>query len=63
VLNIDAALLEVATEGAYTIASVRYTGQLRENNGAIENIDEIWHLQKALHPSDAPWLLAGIQQA
>lgn len=62
VLTIEAALLEVVTEGDYTIASVRYSGQLRENNGAIENIDEIWHLQKALRPSDAPWLLAGIQQ-
>jgi predicted lipid-binding transport protein (Tim44 family) len=62
VLNIEAALIEVVTEGAYTIASVRYSGQLRENNGAIETIDEIWHLQKALQPSDAPWLLAGIQQ-
>lgn len=63
VLNIDAELIEVATEGAYTIASVRYSGQLRENNAAIEHINEIWHLQKALQPSNAPWLLAGIQQA
>lgn len=63
VLNIDAELIEVVTEGAYTIASVRYSGQLRENNGAIEHINEIWHLQKTLQPSNAPWLLAGIQQA
>lgn len=63
VLNIDAELLEVVNEGAYTIASVRYSGQLRENNGVAEHINEIWHLQKALHPDNAPWLLAGIQQA
>lgn len=63
VLNIDAALIEVVTEGAFSIASVRYSGQLRENKGAIEHINEIWHLQKALQPSNAPWLLAGIQQA
>ncbi len=62
VVSIDAELLEVVTEGDYTIASVRYTGQLRENDGAIETIDEIWHLQKALQRSESPWLLAGIQQ-
>lgn len=63
VLNIETELLEVVNEGAYTIASIRYTGQLRENNGVAEAINEIWHLQKALHPAQAPWLLAGIQQA
>lgn len=63
VLSIETELLEVVNEGAYTIASVRYTGQLRENNGVAEPINEIWHLQKALHPEQSPWLLAGIQQA
>lgn len=62
VVRLDAELLEVVSEGDYTIASVRYSGQLRENNGPIENIDEIWHLQKATQRSESPWLLAGIQQ-
>ena len=44
------------------IASVRLTGQLSENNGAPENVDEIWHVQKDLRDSKAVWLLAGIQQ-
>jgi predicted lipid-binding transport protein (Tim44 family) len=69
-------LLQVANEGDMAIASVRFTGQLRENNGAAEvvqagmphsgnshNVDEIWHVQKNLRDDKAVWLLAGIQQS
>ncbi|MSP86202.1 MAG: Tim44 domain-containing protein [Methylotenera sp.] len=62
VITIHAELLEVANEGDYSIASVRFTGQLSENNGAPENVDEIWHIQKNLQDAAAAWLLAGIQQ-
>ena len=62
VLNINAELLEVSNDDDYSIASVRFTGQLRENNAAIENVDEIWHVQKNLSDDKAVWLLAGIQQ-
>ena len=44
------------------IASVRFTGPLRENNGMPENVDEIWHVQKNLRDDKSVWLLAGIQQ-
>lgn len=62
VVAIDTVLLEVANEGSYAIASVRMTGQLRENNGAPESFDEIWHVQKNLADDKSVWLLAGIQQ-
>lgn len=62
VVAIQADLLEVANEGDLAIASVRFTGQLRENNGAPESIDEIWHVQKNLRDEKSVWLLAGIQQ-
>jgi predicted lipid-binding transport protein (Tim44 family) len=62
VLTINAELLEVATEGDYSIASVRFIGQLRENDGMPENVDEIWHVQRNLHDEKSTWLLAGIQQ-
>jgi len=62
VLSIHTELLEVANEGDYAIASVRFTGQLRENDGAPESIDEIWHVQKDLRDDKSVWLLAGIQQ-
>jgi len=62
VLAINGELLEVANEGDMAIASVRFTGQLRENNGAPDNVDEIWHVQKNLRDDKSVWLLAGIQQ-
>ena len=62
VLSINAELLEVANEGDYTISSVRFTGQLSENNNTPENVDEIWHIQKYTKEANTAWLLAGIQQ-
>ena len=62
VLNIDARLLEVSREGDYAVASVRFNAQLRENNGEIENVDEIWNLQTNIRDNQSIWLLAGIQQ-
>lgn len=59
---IDAELLEVATEGDYSIASVRFFGQIRENSDTPERFDEVWHVQKDLRDAKARWLIAGIQQ-
>lgn len=61
VLDIDAEVLEVVEEGDRYIASVRFTGHIREErDGPVETVDEIWHLVK---PRDGKsgWLLAGIQ--
>ncbi len=63
VMFIDANLLEVETTNDMAIASVRFTGQLRDApDGEPETFDEIWHVQKDLKDPNATWLLAGIQQ-
>ena len=63
VMFIDANLLEVETTHDMAIASVRFTGQLRDvPDGEPEAFDEIWHVQKDLKDPNATWLLAGIQQ-
>lgn len=62
VLSVSGELLEVANEGDFAIASVRFAGQLRENGGAPQEVDEIWHVQKDLRDDRSVWLLAGIQQ-
>ena len=63
VMFIDANLLEVETTHDMAIASVRFTGQLRDvPDGETEEFDEIWHVQKDLKDPNATWLLAGIQQ-
>ncbi len=59
---VNGELLEVVTEDDLAIASVRLSGQLRENNGAPEQFEEIWHVQKDLKDDNSVWLLAGIQQ-
>lgn len=62
VLAINGELLEVSNEGDWAIASVRFTGQLSENNAPAENVDEIWHVQKNLKDDKSVWLLSGVQQ-
>ncbi|MCK9283967.1 MAG: Tim44-like domain-containing protein [Rhodocyclaceae bacterium] len=62
VVQLDAQLLEVATEDKRHIASVRFFGQLRETpQAAPENFDEVWHLIKPVDGSGG-WSVAGIQQ-
>lgn len=60
--SVNAELLEVSNENNLAIASVRMSGQLRENNGSPVSFDEIWHVQKNLQDDKSVWLLAGIQQ-
>lgn len=62
VLNIDAKVLEVAEDDNRYVASVRFTGLIREDAAANpEAVDEVWHLIKARNGAGG-WLLAGIQQ-
>jgi predicted lipid-binding transport protein (Tim44 family) len=62
VVQLNAALLDLSSEGARQIASVRFSGSIRETAGAApEAFDEVWHLTR---PADASsgWIIAGIQQ-
>jgi predicted lipid-binding transport protein (Tim44 family) len=62
VVTLDARVIEVVTEGDHYIASVRFTGLIREEPGAQpESFSEVWHLQKPVNGSSG-WLMAGIQQ-
>lgn len=61
VIQIDAELLEVAVESYATIASVVFSGEVREEQNATPvTIKEIWHFHKNKF-RDA-WIVAGIQQ-
>jgi predicted lipid-binding transport protein (Tim44 family) len=62
IVSLEAEVLEVVSENSKHIASVRFTGSLREKNSAEnETFDEIWHLEKPLDGSSG-WLISGIQQ-
>ncbi|MCB1986556.1 MAG: Tim44 domain-containing protein [Burkholderiales bacterium] len=63
VMFLDANLLDVEANNDSAIASVRFTGQMRElPDGEPEAFDEVWHVEKDLKDPDSVWLLAGIQQ-
>ena len=62
-VTLNADLVEVVTEGDMAIASVRFSGLIRETAGAVaEPFDEIWHVQKSLSDPKSTWLVSGIQQ-
>ena len=63
IVSLNVNVLEVTTEGQRAVASVRYTGEIREAVGApAEAFDEVWHVAKRLDDAKSTWLLAGIQQ-
>jgi predicted lipid-binding transport protein (Tim44 family) len=62
VVALDAEILEVVTEGRQHVASVRFTGALREDGASeAKPFVEVWNLAKPVDGSSG-WLLAGIQQ-
>jgi len=61
VVTLDAELLGIETTARDYLASVRYTGMIREEEGAeAKPFDEVWVLSKPL--SGGGWMLAGIRQ-
>ncbi len=63
VVSLDAQLVEAVIEGDYEVASVRFSGTMREEPGAApEPFDEIWHVRKDLRERNPAWLISGIQQ-
>jgi len=62
VVNLDAILLGIETGPTEYLASVRFSGSMRENNQAEATpFEEVWNLSKPVEGRGG-WLLAGIQQ-
>lgn len=58
VLQLDASVVDVATEDGQQVVSVRFWGLVREaSEQAATDFDEVWHLVR----SGEGWLIAGIQ--
>jgi predicted lipid-binding transport protein (Tim44 family) len=63
VVQLDAELLDVGTEAKHALASVRFSGLIREEaNAAPEAFSEVWHLSKPVD-GNRGWCIAGIQQS
>jgi predicted lipid-binding transport protein (Tim44 family) len=58
--SVEASLLGIESTANSHTASVRFSGQLREE-GEVVTIDEVWNLSKPVDGSRG-WVLAGIQQ-
>lgn len=62
VVTLNAELLEVTTEAGRHIASVHFSGMIREETGtAAAPFNEVWNLSKPVEGSKG-WVIAGIQQ-
>jgi predicted lipid-binding transport protein (Tim44 family) len=62
VASLEAAVLDVSTEGDSHWASVHFQGTLREDGAVLPKpFDEIWNLVKPVNGKTG-WLLAGIRQ-
>jgi predicted lipid-binding transport protein (Tim44 family) len=62
VVSLDAELMGMETVGNEHLASVKFSGMIREEErAAAEPFVEVWNLSKPVSGSGG-WLLAGIQQ-
>ena len=62
VVTLNADVLEGVTEGDVYVASVNFSGMIREDiGGAAAPFSETWHLEKPLDGRTG-WLISGIQQ-
>lgn len=64
VVTLNAELLGVQRDEDQAIASIRFSGLIREEEGGGANqVNEIWHVQHPWGTSAGDWLIVGIQQA
>jgi predicted lipid-binding transport protein (Tim44 family) len=64
VVTLNAELLWVRRDHDRAVASVRFTGLVREERSAAANpLDEIWHVAHDWASAEGTWTIIGIQQA
>ena len=62
VVTLKSEVLQVQRDGDQVLASVRFSGLIREEaGGPAQPFDEVWHVQHAWANRDGDWLIAGIQ--
>lgn len=61
VLTLHAEIIAFETEGNTQLASVKFSGQIREDNNPPETFEEVWNWSKPSN-NQSGWVLAGIQQ-
>lgn len=59
VINLQAELLDMSQQAYSSMASVRFTGSIKEND-ELSQLDEIWHFRQL--ENNKEWVVGGIQQ-
>jgi predicted lipid-binding transport protein (Tim44 family) len=63
VMFVDAELVRAEHNPNLAQISVQFKGRYRDTvEGIEEDIAEIWHLERDLRTTNAPWLIVGIEQ-
>jgi predicted lipid-binding transport protein (Tim44 family) len=63
VVTLDAELAGVRRDGGVAVASIAFSGLIREEeSGTANQFHEVWHVQHAWDNREGDWLIAGIQQ-
>lgn len=60
VVNLEAELLDASVEFQVPVASVRFSGLIREERNEPAHFNEIWNFRKDMYSSR--WVIAGVQQ-
>ena len=60
VILLNAKLLDVSKQADSLMASVRFTGSIKENTDPVIPLDEIWHFRQFIGNNN--WVVGGIQQ-
>jgi predicted lipid-binding transport protein (Tim44 family) len=64
VVSLNAELLGLRRDDDRVIASIRFTGLIREEATASANaLDEIWHVEHAWNTASGDWIIVGVQQS
>jgi predicted lipid-binding transport protein (Tim44 family) len=64
VVQLNAELLSVQRDGDQAVASILFTGLVREDRQApAQPIRDIWHVQHAWASPAGDWFIVGIQSA
>jgi predicted lipid-binding transport protein (Tim44 family) len=63
VVTLDAELLGVRRDADMAVASVAFSGLIREEeSGTADRFEEVWHVQHPWATREGDWLITGIQQ-
>lgn len=63
VMFLDVELVRAESTASLSQVSVKFNGRYRDGHEDVEaDINEVWHLERDLTQTDAPWLITGIEQ-